>query len=116
VTATRVAVTAALAATAIAVSTLVGDAGAAPSAPTDQFHRSIWNQAQALIRRDHLSVPWDGRFSYSEKTEICLEVFNGTRHDIKWHHEVPSGFYLKICADGEYVVSDGRPLPHMQAY
>jgi hypothetical protein len=96
--------------------TLASRAGASPTASSDRFHRSIWHQAQSLIAHDHITVPWDGRFSYSEKTEICVEVFNDTRHDITWHHQVPSGDYLKICADGEYVVHDAAPFPHMQAY
>jgi hypothetical protein len=89
---------------------------AVTSAHSDQFHQSIWHQAQTLIRRDHVAVPWDGKFSYNEKTELCIEVFNGTRHDITWHHAVPSGFYLKICADGEYFVNDATPFPHLQTY
>jgi hypothetical protein len=91
-------------------------AGASSTVRSDRFHRSIWRQAQSLIAHDHITVPWDGRFSYNEKTEICIEVFNGTRRDLTWHHQVPSGFYLKICADGERVVHDATPFPHMQTY
>lgn len=63
-------------------------------------------------------VPWDGRYSYNEKTELCLELFNGTDHSLtfKTHHDTPQGFYIRVCGDGNYYVNDGTPFKGMKSY
>lgn len=126
----------ALCATAAAVGAITHGpfAGAAPavSAPQTQVASSthhcdpgpvnqvsacfVWNHAQRIIDRTGVKVPWDGRYDSGTKHGFCIEVFNGTTHDIRFHHLVPSGGYLKLCSDGNYWYNDGVAFGGMLAY
>jgi hypothetical protein len=84
---------------------------ATPTQSHSAFQRTEWHNAEHLIADQHVHVPWDGMVSYNEKTEFCVETFNGTRHDItQYGHGVPPGFYVKFCTNGQYYVNDGVPF------
>jgi putative methionine-R-sulfoxide reductase with GAF domain len=104
---------------AVVTSGVLGFASLHPSGAQVQHQPSnkphTYHQVQALIKHAHLNVPWTGRYSTTDK-RLCVEVFNGTNHDIKWHYELAPGFYLKVCSDGNYYVNDGTPFKHLRAY
>jgi hypothetical protein len=79
---------------------------------------SIYHEAEKFIRRDHIKVPWDGRYSYNEKTELCLELFNGTTHDIRIYGGLLApGFYIRTCeGNNKYTVHDGTTFKGMETY
>lgn len=92
---------------------------ASPNRAADHYHATIYSSAQHLIREAHIHVPWDGRYSYNEKTELCIETFNGSSRIVKQYgYGVPPGFYLKFCQAGpnDFQVHDGTPFRGMEAY
>lgn len=87
------------------------------TASQGRSHATIYRDAQHVLSDTKTRTPWDGRYAYTKRHGMCVETFNGTRHDITTYgHGLPPGFYLKVCADGNYYVNDGVHFPGMRAY
>lgn len=69
---------------------------------------------------------WDGKYSYSERSEYCVELFNPSNRPAYanprplglWDDTLPGGGYLKVCQDSpsDYHYHDGNNFKHMETY
>lgn len=94
-----------------------GTAAAVATRTPPRDSARVYHRAERLITQRRVAVPWDGRYFHEEDGTFCVEGFNGGRKDVRWHrHGVPPGFYLEVCSNGSWRVSDGRPFRGLQAY
>lgn len=97
---------------------MAGSTNAHAKTNNAKFQANVYRNAQKTMRELHITkLNWDGRWSYSERSEMCVETFNGTNHNIRLNHykwTVGTGLYIKWC-NSNYYTSDS-PFPHMHSF